>query len=611
MAINSSKLVNDRELNKAAASAYNLPAGTTLIPSQSATGKYDSNQGPALPKGYNLPAGMTLIPSQGATGKYDSNQGPALQNPNGISASSSNPMTKNKTTGIRSTMVNAGLKDNLIDWNSKTGMVTYNGKDIMAPESVIDGVSYGNEDYINQAIQGILNEQGYTGVRNTLVNRNIDNSKIGWNDATKSITYNGKDIYKPTNIIDGKSYASIHDINNLTNEIYRLNGNELAKATDYAANSGLRQIVQWSADGKCTVGGIEVPVVYVDSGDQAWVKKSDLDSALSRYMNEAGIVGDKGVYDNWNGKYNKKTQSALNKVLNREDWDYDPYEDPAYLSYRDQYEREGNRAYQDAYAAMAGGTGGYGNSAAVTAGAQQLGYYMQQLNDKVPELQQNSWNRYTDEQEMNRQALDAIRNVGNDDYNKLYTANSDAYDRVNQAAQDAYDRRNYEQYEAPINREDIKQAQETTKQMIEGTSQSQESTKQSQITTSDMEIENRYRETLKQQEVDRGGIEIEQLIENLDFSKYINAFDKAYERGWFNDSEAAIIGYTKNIEKYPDSNGYPNPKEGAAISDLYYWKHYGKIEFDDQQDKIIEGEIKKINAQAAADIRVAYAKAGL
>ena len=74
--------------------------------------------------------------------------------------------------------------------------------------------------------------------------------------------------------------------------------------------------------------------------------------------------------------------------------------------------REGNRAYQDAYAQAAAMSGGYGSSIAATAGGQQLNYYQQQLNDRVPELMQNSYNRYLGEQDLNRVALEQIRAAG-------------------------------------------------------------------------------------------------------------------------------------------------------------------------------------------------------
>lgn len=473
--------------------------------------------------------GYSVVPGGDGQGRYDSSQGPAMPKPNAS--------TNNGANGISA--------------SSSNNVMTQNG----------------NSASMSQA------PQGYMGVRDALTSRGIDNAKIGWNDTTKSVTYDGKDIYKPSSIVDGKSYASERDINSITNSIYKSKGDELVAATASAAGTGLENIVQWT-DGKCIVGGQDINVKYVDNDGKAWVSKKELESALDSYRKNNGITGDKGVYDDWYGKYNDKIQSALDKIINRDEWSYDPYNDPAYLAYKNQYEREGNRAYQDAYASMAGATGGYGNSAAVTAGGQQLNYYQQQLNDRVPELMQNSYNRYLGEQELNRAALEQIRAVGNDDYSKLYTANNDAINRANAAANAAYERDLYARYQAPLNQEYIKQAQQQTK-----------------MGEADVDF---YR-TLKQQSVDRGNVEIGQMIENLDINKYVNAFNRAYTRGYFSDSEAAVVGYAKDMERYPDTNGYPNPKAGEAMSDLAYWKNYGLIEFNDQQEAIINAELRRLS----------------
>lgn len=486
----------------------------------------DTYKATARSGGHNT--GYEATPSVGGEGRNNSDYGSALPNPNAS--------TNNGANGIPA--------------SSSSNVMTQNNS--------------------GAAMSQV--PQGYMGIRDTLTSRGIDNSLIGWNDATKNVTYDGKDIYKPGSIVDGKSYASKQDINSITNEIYKNRGDELVIATDNAAGTGLQNIVRWN-DGKCTVGGQEINVKYVADG-KAWVSKKELENALDSYKKNNGITGDKGVYDDWYGKYNDRIQSALDKVVNRNEWNYDPYNDPAYLAYKNQYEREGNRAYQDAYASMAGATGGYGNSAAVTAGGQQLNYYQQQLNDRVPELMQNSYNRYLGEQELNRAALEQIMAVGNDDYSKLYTANNDAMNRANAAANAAYERDLYARYQAPLNQEYINQAQQQTK-----------------MGEADVDF---YR-TLKQQAVDRGNVEIGQLIANLDINQYVNAFDKAYSRGFFSDDEAAIVGYEKDTTRYPNTNGYPSPRDGAAMSDLAYWKNYGLIEFNDQQEAAINAELRRLS----------------
>lgn len=403
----------------------------------------------------------------------------------------------------------------------------------------------------NRAISSQIPE-GYAGMRDELSKRGID---VGWNDETKNVTYNGRDVYAP-NVIsnEGRSYASMADINNLTDDIYRQRGKNLVQATDYASNSGFNNIVKWSEDGKVMVGGQAIKPVYVTTDGKAMVDEKELKAALESYKNTAGVMSDKDVYNDWYGKYNDRIQSALDKVVNRDKWSYDPYSDPAYKAYRDQYMREGNRAYQDAYAQMAAMSGGYGSSIAATAGGQQLNYYQQQLNDRVPELMQNSYNRYLGEQDLNRVALEQIRAAGNDDYNKLYMANNDAYNRINEAADRAYERDNFERYTKPLYNERINQARQQTK---EG------------------DIDLAYRDRQNQLQLDNYDYQTQQAAENLRQSRVENAFATAMNMGYFDTQTGPRAGFTApdypDYTKYPNTNGYPSPYSAEAQRALELW----------------------------------------
>lgn len=403
----------------------------------------------------------------------------------------------------------------------------------------------------NRTISSQIPED-YVGIRDELGKRGIG---VDWNDSTKNVTYNGKDVYAPSVISnDGRSYASMADINKMTDDIYKQNGKNLVQATDYAANSGLNNIVKWSEDGKVMVGGQAIKPVYVTTDGKAMVDEAELKAALGSYMDAAGVKSDKDVYDDWYGKYNNRIQSALDKVVNREKWSYDPYSDPAYKAYRDQYMREGNRAYQDAYAQMAAMSGGYGSSIAATAGGQQLNYYQQQLNDRVPELMQNSYNRYLGEQDLNRVALEQIRAAGNDDYNKLYAANYDAYNRINEAADKAYERDIFERYTKPMYNEQINQARQQTK---------------------GGDIDLAYRDRYNQLQLDNYDIQTQQSEENLRQSKVENAFATAMNMGHFDTNTGPQAGFTApdypDYTKYPNTNGYPSPYSPEAQRELELW----------------------------------------
>jgi peptidoglycan hydrolase-like protein with peptidoglycan-binding domain len=88
---------------------------------------------------------------------------------------------------------------------------------------------------------------------------------------------------------------------------------------------------------------------------------------------------------------------TLNKILNREKFSYDLNGDALYQQYKNQYMTQGQQAMMDTMGQAQAMTGGYGNSYAQTVGQQTYQGYMQQLNDKVPELYQLALSQYNRE----------------------------------------------------------------------------------------------------------------------------------------------------------------------------------------------------------------------
>ena len=98
------------------------------------------------------------------------------------------------------------------------------------------------------------------------------------------------------------------------------------------------------------------------------------------------------------GAYNSPWQGQLDdiigQILNREEFSYDLNEDALYQQYANQYINQGKMAMLDTMGQAAAMTGGYGNSYAQSVGQQAYQGYLQQLNDKVPELYQMALNQY-------------------------------------------------------------------------------------------------------------------------------------------------------------------------------------------------------------------------
>lgn len=122
------------------------------------------------------------------------------------------------------------------------------------------------------------------------------------------------------------------------------------------------------------------------------------------------------------GTYGKGMGEALQKVLNRDKFQYDINGDALYQQYKDRYIQQGKQAMMDTVGQAAALTGGYGNSYAQNAGQQAYQGYLQGLNDKVPELYQMALERY------NQEGTDLLNKYGlmSDQYAKEYSRYRDS-----------------------------------------------------------------------------------------------------------------------------------------------------------------------------------------
>ncbi len=89
--------------------------------------------------------------------------------------------------------------------------------------------------------------------------------------------------------------------------------------------------------------------------------------------------------------------AAMDKILNRDKFTFDVNGDALYQQYKDQYTTQGKMAMMDTMGQAAAMNGGYGSSYAQSVGQQAYQGYMQQLNDKVPELYKLALDKYTQE----------------------------------------------------------------------------------------------------------------------------------------------------------------------------------------------------------------------
>lgn len=116
--------------------------------------------------------------------------------------------------------------------------------------------------------------------------------------------------------------------------------------------------------------------------------------------------------------YQPQLDDLLDQIINRKDFSYDLNGDALYQQYKDQYTTMGNMAMMDTMGQAAAMTGGYGSSYAQTAGQQAYQGYLQNLNNKVPELYQLALDAYNREGQELRDMYDMYLGLDERDYGR-------------------------------------------------------------------------------------------------------------------------------------------------------------------------------------------------
>lgn len=137
----------------------------------------------------------------------------------------------------------------------------------------------------------------------------------------------------------------------------------------------------------------------------------------------------------FNSAYTQEMANAYNNYKNRKPFEYDMNKDALYQQYAKQYKALGNTAMQDTMGQAAQLSGGFGNSYATSAGQQAYNQYMQQLNDKVPELYAQARDVYNQEGQELLNQYDLAQQMYNRDYGKYRDLVADNNDKINQLYQ--------------------------------------------------------------------------------------------------------------------------------------------------------------------------------
>lgn len=125
--------------------------------------------------------------------------------------------------------------------------------------------------------------------------------------------------------------------------------------------------------------------------------------------------GEAPTYEN---AFAQQQKDLLDRILNREDFSWSKETDPQWSSYKKSYLREGDRATANALAQASAASGGRPSSYAVNAATQAGDYYATKLNDVIPTLYQQAYERYLDEYNMKLKDLNAVNQQEQLDYAK-------------------------------------------------------------------------------------------------------------------------------------------------------------------------------------------------
>lgn len=120
----------------------------------------------------------------------------------------------------------------------------------------------------------------------------------------------------------------------------------------------------------------------------------------------------------YESNYSDAVKQSLSDILDRREYSYNAEDDELFSKYKTMYTESGKRAMQDTMGNAALLTGGYGNTYGTVAGQQAYNKYMQALNEKSIELEQNSYERYRDEENRAYERLNTLLGLENRDYDR-------------------------------------------------------------------------------------------------------------------------------------------------------------------------------------------------
>lgn len=163
-------------------------------------------------------------------------------------------------------------------------------------------------------------------------------------------------------------------------------------------------------------------------------------AAAQNYLTQVQSTKPSGYVSQWESQI----MDIYNKIVNRDEFQYDLNADMLYQQYKDQYTNLGQMAMMDTMGQAAGLTGGYANTYAQNAGQQAYQSYLQQLNEVVPELYGMARDQYNQETQDLYNQFSMTQTLEESDYGRYRDTVSDYQWELGFAADQYNAERNYD-----------------------------------------------------------------------------------------------------------------------------------------------------------------------
>lgn len=159
---------------------------------------------------------------------------------------------------------------------------------------------------------------------------------------------------------------------------------------------------------------------------QSAPQSSPAQQAADASYNQAMGALQKAANNSYAAGLDAEIQSIYSQIMGRDSFSYNLSEDALYDMYRQNYADMGKLAMRDTIGQAAALTGGYGSSYGQAVGQQAYDSYLQGLNDIVPELYGQAYQRYADEGDR----LSQMYNLALGEKDRLYAEQDYNYARL-------------------------------------------------------------------------------------------------------------------------------------------------------------------------------------